>query len=492
MSDARQTRTTPRGRTIQVLTALLLLLLLGQQSASAQWTTSGNTTTTTNNVGIGTAAPTSALEVQAPDAPFTLSQAGVASKVSLQAALGRDMHLSANGKYSGGTWNRFDTGTTSWNFMLSTVADYAAVRRSAAGVGAINWTELLVIKSNGHVGIGTSNPASPLTVTSDANVTPLLVSGNNASVVGLGVSNSNPGSKGWALQVTGSGNGYNAPNGSLVFRQASDNTNPLVITPAGSVGVGTAQPASIFTVNRSNSDYTNAGGATAHVLLTNTNGTGQTVIQSIINGVSQGKWRTDYAGNVTYVSAAGGHHFLTGGDFGVGNVRMSILNNGHVGIGTGTPTQALDVNGNVNVSGSINAKYQDVAEWVPAARKLAAGTVVVLDAERVNHVVASTKAYDTRVAGVVSARPGISLGEPGEGKLLVATTGRVRVKVDATKGAIKVGDLLVTSNREGVAMASVPVEVGGVQMHRPGTVVGKALEPLAGGVGEILVLLSLQ
>jgi hypothetical protein len=41
-------------------------------------------------------------------------------------------------------------------------------------------------------------------------------------------------------------------------------------------------------------------------------------------------------------------------------------------------------------------------------------------------------------------------------------------------------------------MKSLPIEVGGVRMHRPGTLIGKALEPLAGGTGEILVLLSLQ
>jgi hypothetical protein len=76
--------------------------------------------------------------------------------------------------------------------------------------------------------------------------------------------------------------------------------------------------------------------------------------------------------------------------------------------------------------------------------------------------------------------------------VLVATTGRVKVKVDATRAPVKVGDLLVTSDREGYAMKSEPVMVGGRKMHSPGTIVGKALEPLAGGTGEILVLLSLQ
>jgi hypothetical protein len=75
---------------------------------------------------------------------------------------------------------------------------------------------------------------------------------------------------------------------------------------------------------------------------------------------------------------------------------------------------------------------------------------------------------------------------------MVATTGRVRVKVDATRGPIRVGDLLVTSDKEGVAMKSEPVDLGGIKMHRPGTIIGKALEPLDNGVGEILVLLSLQ
>jgi hypothetical protein len=41
-------------------------------------------------------------------------------------------------------------------------------------------------------------------------------------------------------------------------------------------------------------------------------------------------------------------------------------------------------------------------------------------------------------------------------------------------------------------MRSKPVDLGGVAIHRPGTILGKAIEPLASGEGEILVLLSLQ
>jgi len=184
--------------------------------------------------------------------------------------------------------------------------------------------------------------------------------------------------------------------------------------------------------------------------------------------------------------------------FWTGSSKTMRLNaSGNVGIGTTSPGYKLDVNGTINSSSTITAnnivaKYQDVAEWVPSSEQLPAGTVVVLDSTKSNQVTSSSVGYDTRVAGVVSEQPGIALGEKSDNKVLVATTGRVKVKVDASKGAIHIGDLLVTSDIPSVAMKSEPVNLGGVQIHRPGTLIGKALEPLEKGKGEILVLLSLQ
>jgi hypothetical protein len=180
-------------------------------------------------------------------------------------------------------------------------------------------------------------------------------------------------------------------------------------------------------------------------------------------------------------------------------IRFVVNYDGNVGIGPDVdalmaqlPDKRLDVSGDIEVSGNINAKYEDLAEWVPAASDLADGTVVVLDPALGNGVKASMSSYDTRVAGVVSAQPGIVLGQASASKEKIATTGRVRVKVDATKAPIAVGDLLVTGDKPGRAMRSIPVEVAGIAMHRPGTIVGKALEALPAGEGEILVLLALQ
>ncbi len=187
------------------------------------------------------------------------------------------------------------------------------------------------------------------------------------------------------------------------------------------------------------------------------------------------------------VPATAHHSFYVGT-----SEKVRIDGSGNVGIGTSAPSAKLDVNGNINVSGTVFANYRDVAEWVPAAESMPAGTVVVISGDATDTVKASMRAYDTGVAGVVSPSPGLLLGVAGPSKARIATTGRVKVRVDATKHPIAMGDLLVTSDHPGLAMKSEPLDLGGVKIHRPGTLIGKALEPLASGEGEILVLLSLQ
>ncbi|HKC63550.1 MAG TPA: hypothetical protein VKB86_07925, partial [Pyrinomonadaceae bacterium] len=298
----------------------------------------------------------------------------------------------------------------------------------------------------------------------------------------------------------------NFNNAALVF--GTNNTDRMRIDGSGNVGIGTTSPGLSLEVAKSQ----NAG--TGIKVGNSTAGTGAFSYFQAASDSNSGylyAFSSSYTTNNLYVGngvtlesgvgASGGLNLLANHSGGVirfgtgGNTeRMRIDSSGNVGIGTATPDSQykLDVAGSVRVSGNIAAKYQDVAEWVQSTHALAAGTVVILNPDKSNQVMASISAYDTRVAGVVSERPGLALGEGGKDKVLVATTGRVKVKVDATRAPIHVGDLLVTSDQEGVAMKSEPVDLGGVKFHRPGTLIGKALEPLEKGTGEILVLLSLQ
>ncbi len=270
--------------------------------------------------------------------------------------------------------------------------------------------------------------------------------------------------------------------------------NSMMFDNGTRVGVGTTTPQAYFQVGPG-ADVPNFPGTRFYVVGDMT--AGQTGATGIVA-----------RDNLNHVELAIGTAGLGGGQFvglfgtrtphdlylqANGNNFMVVKTSGRVGIGTLTPTATLDVAGNVNVSGNIAAKYQDVAEWVATdGDPIDGGALVVLSTDKTNSVRESSHAYDTAVAGVVSDRPGILLGEAGELKAKIATTGRVKVHADASNGAIAIGDLLVTSDRVGFAMRSNPVDVGGIKMHRPGTIVGKALEPLKSGQGDILVLLTLQ
>ncbi|MFZ2491212.1 MAG: hypothetical protein WA208_06990 [Thermoanaerobaculia bacterium] len=276
----------------------------------------------------------------------------------------------------------------------------------------------------------------------------------------------------------------------------------------GNVGIGTATPSGRLSVfSASNLDvFMTSGSAdgTARLFVNNNVGNG-TTFYAYGSGLAGNLYAGVPLADLNMLIGYGSGFVITTNSavpliFGTGPgpvERMRITGAGNVGIGTGSPTEKLHVVGNATFTGTVTggniaAQYQDLAEWVPSGTDLTPGTVVVLDTGNSNTIQESHRAYDSTVAGVVSAQPGLILGNGGEGKEMVATTGRVKVRVDATKAPIQIGDLLVTGNKPGTAMRSAPITIQGQPFHRPGTIIGKALEPLANGEGEILVLLSMQ
>jgi hypothetical protein len=332
------------------------------------------------------------------------------------------------------------------------------------------------VDGSGNVGVGTTSPAAKLAFGTSLGTGAKihLFDDTATNRYGLGIQAGE-----MQLFVPAAGHfSFNA-GGDV---QASGTNELMRITGGGNVGIGTTAPSVKLDIRGSG---VNSGGKLAIVNSDATNAIGFYSGQN--NDARAGIYWTSNTPLVLGTQTSGS---VDGTGFAE---LVRITSGGNVGLGmTPDSSYKLDVNGSVRVSGNISAKFQDVAEWVPATHALAAGTVVILNPTKSNEVMASITAYDTRVAGVVSERPGLALGEAGTDKVLVATTGRVKIKVDATKAPIHVGDLLVTSDMEGVAMKSEPVDLGGVKIHRPGTLIGKALEPLGSGKGEILVLLSLQ
>lgn len=359
------------------------------------------------------------------------------------------------------------------------------------GGGGSQWTTngTSVYYNNGNAGIGTTTPAYKFTVSGTGAY-------NGAGSAQIAVNNT--------TATTGrTWNLHSGDDGSFQIFRSDDSLTKLYF-PAGNatsaaflngnVGIGTTTPAAKLavagTITQGNGAYWTLDTSVVPNDWTMIGSTDATTQRWLHFGYRLG----DVVGGA-YTDSAKINFYNGAAVFGI--------NGGNVGIGTAAPSAKLDVAGNVNASGNLNAtgtitggnivaKYQDVAEWVPAIHALPAGTVVVLNPDKSNQVRASFTTYDTRVAGVVSTQPGIALGESGVNKVLVATTGRVKVKVDASRSPIRVGDLLVTSDTEGLAMKSEPVMISGRPFHSPGTLIGKALEPLASGAGEILVLLSLQ
>lgn len=442
---------------MKVRLVLAVAVLCAAVSVHAQWTTDASGVTTPGHTGIGVASHSwMRIRISTPNAGDTEIPGG-----AYQIGFGTPTAV----------W---------WGFRLDAANNLHLDRQTPP------WTEGVVFKRNGNVGISVADPQHRLEV-----------AGGN---IGLDQGKYILWNNSWGITEQPT-----THNLEFVFANAK-----VAYTSAGNVGIGTTAPKGRLDLSStaqiesrlvfSGQEYYQPG-------VTSTDGVA--MLLGVNRPDNRQLWIADTA-RLAANSTNSALRFAINPNWvdvsalatDVVTPRWLLLNggSGYVAIGTFTPSSAyrLDVNGNsritgdLTVTGNVAARYQDVAEWVPSTEELTAGMVVVLDGERANHVLPSSRAYDTSVAGVVSAQPGLILGEAGPSKAMIATTGRVKVRVDATSGPIRIGDLLVTGNKPGTAMKSAPLDLGGVAIHRPGTVVGKALERLDGGVGEILVLLSLQ
>jgi hypothetical protein len=206
--------------------------------------------------------------------------------------------------------------------------------------------------------------------------------------------------------------------------------------------------------------------------LTACNGVG---LWGVVQGLNQGPNST--AGRFEIKGSDGGQNLLLGVFDGATKFRVDNL-------------------GNVYTDGCYCVGGADFAESFAvkgAKKEYAPGDVLIVDASTNRQVALAHESYSTLVAGIYSTKPGV-LGAPQElqGKMpqtgipMAVVVGVVPTKVSAENGAIRRGDLLVTSSTPGYAMK------GTDRSRMIGAVVEKALEPLPSGKGTIQVLVTLQ
>jgi len=183
----------------------------------------------------------------------------------------------------------------------------------------------------------------------------------------------------------------------------------------------------------------------------------------------------------------------------VGNLNGGVLANAaggniFLGMTNGTKKFRVDTFGTVFGDNGFQSSGADFAESVSVRGNKSLyqpGDLLVIERGGKRSLTQSHAPYSTLVAGIYSTKPGMlatphHIDESLEGEVPLAIVGIVPCKVTTENGAIREGDLLVTSSLPGYAMK------GTDRRRLVGAVVGKALEPLPKGTGVIQVLVTLQ
>lgn len=446
-------------------------------SGSGPWLTSGaNTYFTGGNVGMGTATPTFPLHLNS-------SASGSAVLAALlQPGLGNG---GFNQLYLGRTPSGNGSATLTFTYNATTPAD------SLLSLGLYNSSFTFNVRGNGNVGIGTMTPGSKLDVAGggrfrgDLDVDGNLFMRSATSEDALGVfvvpdwapPNQTAGAPRFIVRREGTvGIGTSSPEASLDVPGNWDAGRPALRLRG-------QKPSLVFAGDA-------ASGNRSWLMHLGANGPGNL---ELFNRAGAGAWnpRLSIDDRFLRVQGAGNEQAYIGGD-GTGNdIQVGSLNptvtdifmyNAANGMHMHTHVGVLTIHGGADLAEPFPMKEEAIEK----------GAVVVIDDDHPGQLKRSTRAYDTRVAGIVSGAngisPGISLKQEGaldQGQN-VALTGRVYVRADASPAAIKPGDLLTTSDLPGHAMKVLD------PAKAQGAILGKAMSSLNEGTGLVLVLVTLQ
>jgi len=231
-------------------------------------------------------------------------------------------------------------------------------------------TTEVFIRNGGNVGIGTEVPD-----------TKLQVEENNTSYAAT-INNINDGGQGLYVSAGNGGVGVNS------ILSLADNTNAVKVTvlESGNVGIGVVSPTYKLQVHDNSTNYA--------AIIKNDNSNGEGLLIAAANG------------------GTGQNSILTLSDSSF-NEKVSVIENGNVGIGTTSPSEKLEVNGNIRLS--VNSTIYSQGEFLTLMAGGTGGTAITID-DLAGHV------------GILNSSPSYNLDVDGTGRF----TSTLQVDGDAT------------------------------------------------------------
>jgi hypothetical protein len=483
----------------QQLTPTPYAIYAANAGPDSDWMVSGDNmySIPSGRVGIGTISPSSKLHVEddtSSDVKVTINNLNDAGSERLY--FGSDAGIIA--------WGAANSSNPSkWRFFNNrTSGNYDWVTS-----GSIKMT----LANNGYLGIGTTGPEAKLHIRStypevrfeesDQSDKKWSIAGYNSGLAFIetgegyamyideggrvGIGTTSPAQK---LDVSGyvvASRYYDRDNTSYYLDPSSTGYSAKF---AGNVGIGTTAPSSKLHVQ---------GSSTGEVKVTinnqNSTGTERLYFGSDTGIIAWGSSNATYPGKCRFFNnrTSANYDWITSG-----SIKMTLANNGNLGIGTTAPAAKLDVAGRTRTEVLEITGGSDLSEQFEIKgedQKVEPGMIVCIDPVNCGNLVVSQKAYDRTVAGIVSGaggvKPGMLMGQKGtmaDGEHPVALTGRVYCRADASNGPIAPGDLLTTSDVAGHAMKVTDYD------RSQGAILGKAMSSLEEGRGLVLVLVSLQ
>lgn len=316
------------------------------------------TITSSGNVGIGTTAPGTSLVVVNNNYTDTYS-----STLTFEAARFHE-HNTQNNVETGGhialtlsnnsTISEFEVGRIAWKQNQGTSGGSLRFHTTTT---AGTLTERLRIDSSGNVGIGTTNPSQKLNVDTGVSTTGQGIPASSGTTQN-GILRLRPGAATYGETLDF---GMNVSS-SYGWIQATNATNlatnySLALNPnGGNVGIGTTNPLTSLQIRGTDAVFNPASvgnGFYGGPFIQTSTGVNDNATALTFGYNSSGGVGAQPAAGI-YVQSSGSYgsrmFFGTTGSFGTINTRLSIIENGNVGIGTTSPTSTLQVVGTANIS----------------------------------------------------------------------------------------------------------------------------------------------